>query len=199
MEKQNGIIGTGIITAIAASLCCITPVLALLAGTSGIAASFSWLEPLRSYLIGITILTIGFAWYQKLSAAKKDDCSCGTTEKKKIIHTKTFLAIVTVFAIVMMTFPYYSKFFYPRITNVSVIAADAVLQIAEVKIKGMTCAACEEHVKSEVAQLPGIVSSEVSYANGNAMISFDTTKTNINVIELAVNKTGYKVTEIKLK
>lgn len=199
MKKQNGIIGAGIITAIAALLCCITPVLALLAGTSGIAASFSWLEPLRPYLIGITILTIGFAWYQKLKPAKKDDCGCETTEKKTFIHTKTFLGIVTVFAILMMTFPYYSKIFYPQTAKEPVIIADAVLKIAEVKIKGMTCAACEEHVKFEVAKLPGIISSEVSYANRNAIITFDTMKTNIKVIELAVNKTGYKVTDIKLK
>lgn len=199
MKRQNGIIGAGIITAIAASLCCITPVLALLAGTSGIAASFSWLEPFRPYLIGITILTIGFAWYQNLRVAKKDDCGCETPERKKFIHTKTFLGIATVFAIVMMTFPYYSKFFYPQTSSKSVITADAVLQIAEVKIKGMTCAACEEHVKSEVAKLPGIVSSQVSYANRNAMITFDTMKINIKAIELAVNKTGYKVIDIKLK
>lgn len=199
MKKQNGIIGAGIITAIAASLCCITPVLALLAGSSGIAASFSWLEPLRPFLIGITILTIGFAWFQKLRAAKKDDCGCETPENKKFIHTKTFLGIVTVFAILMMAFPYYSKMFYPQTTNKSVITTDAVLKIAEVKIKGMTCAACEEHVKFEVTKLPGIISSEVSYANRNAMITFDTMKTNIKIIELAVNKTGYKVTDIKIK
>lgn len=199
MKKQNGIIGAGIITAIAASLCCITPVLALLAGSSGIAASFSWLEPLRPFLIGITILTIGFAWFQKLRAAKKDDCGCETPENKKFIHTKTFLGIVTVFAILMMAFPYYSKIFYPQTTNKSVITTDAVLKIAEVKIKGMTCAACEEHVKFEVTKLPGIISSEVSYANRNAIITFDTMKTNIKIIELAVNKTGYKVTDIKIK
>lgn len=58
--------GAGLISAIAASLCCITPVLALVAGSSGIAAGFSWLEPARPYLIGITILVLGFAWYQKL-------------------------------------------------------------------------------------------------------------------------------------
>lgn len=199
MKKQNGIIGAGIVTAIAASLCCITPVLALLAGTSGIAASFSWLEPLRPYLIGITIITIGFAWYQKLRPVKKDDCGCETVGKKKIIHTKAFLGIVTVFAILMMAFPYYSKIFYPQTAKEILITGDAVLKIAEVKIKGMTCAACEEHVKFEVTKLPGIISSEVSYANRNAMVTFDTMKTNIKAIELAVNKTGYKVTEIKLK
>lgn len=41
-ESQKGwMLGIG--TAIAASLCCITPVLALLGGVSGVAASFSWI------------------------------------------------------------------------------------------------------------------------------------------------------------
>ena len=49
----------GVLAAVAASLCCIAPVLALLAGTTGVAATFSWLEPFRPYLIGFTILILG--------------------------------------------------------------------------------------------------------------------------------------------
>jgi len=47
MKKTNKIIGAGVFTAIASSLCCITPVLALISGTSGVASTFSWLEPFR--------------------------------------------------------------------------------------------------------------------------------------------------------
>lgn len=71
MDNQKRLLSAGILTAIAASLCCITPVLALLVGTSGIASSFSWMEPFRPYLIGFTILVIGYAWYQKLKPVKK--------------------------------------------------------------------------------------------------------------------------------
>ncbi|MCF6243353.1 MAG: hypothetical protein L3J74_18705, partial [Bacteroidales bacterium] len=46
-KTSKRLLGAGIISAVAASLCCITPVLAIIAGSSGIAASFSWLEPLR--------------------------------------------------------------------------------------------------------------------------------------------------------
>jgi mercuric ion transport protein len=59
-------IGAGIVAAIVASLCCIAPVIALLAGTSSMASTFSFLEPARPYLIGLTIALLGFAWYQKL-------------------------------------------------------------------------------------------------------------------------------------
>jgi mercuric ion transport protein len=57
----------GIVLALTASLCCLTPVLALLSGVSGIAATFSFLEPARPCLVSTTVLALGFAWYQKLN------------------------------------------------------------------------------------------------------------------------------------
>lgn len=102
MKSENKLIGAGLLTAITASLCCITPVLALIAGTSGIASTFSWIEPFRPYLIGLTILVLGFAWYQKLKPRKEIDCECETDEKPKFIQSKKFLGSVTVFAIVML-------------------------------------------------------------------------------------------------
>ncbi|MEL0215875.1 MAG: mercuric transporter MerT family protein, partial [Burkholderiaceae bacterium] len=71
MKTDKKLIGAGLLTAFAASLCCITPVLALVAGTSGLASSFSWLEPARPYFIGLTILVLGFAWYQMLKPKKE--------------------------------------------------------------------------------------------------------------------------------
>ena len=66
MKEKKGLIGMGLLTALASSLCCITPVLAIFAGSSGMASSFSWMEPARPYLIIFTIIVLGFAWYQKL-------------------------------------------------------------------------------------------------------------------------------------
>ena len=82
MKNNNKLISTSIITPIAASLCCVTPVLALIAGTSGIASTFSWLEPFRPYLIGLTVLVLGFAWYQKLKPQKEIDCESALTHPR---------------------------------------------------------------------------------------------------------------------
>lgn len=57
------------IAALMSSLCCITPVLALIAGTSGLASTFSWLDPARPFFVGITVMVLSFAWYQKLLPA----------------------------------------------------------------------------------------------------------------------------------
>lgn len=115
--KSNGTyVGAGVISAIAGSLCCITPIIALLAGSSSIAANFSWIEPARPYLIGLSIAILAFAWYVKLKPAKSKgmDCNCEPTKKSAFIQSKTFLGIVTVFAILMMAFPLYAKIFYPK-------------------------------------------------------------------------------------
>ena len=102
MKSENKLIGASLLTAITASLCCITPVLALIAGTSGIASTFSWIEPFRPYLIGLTTLILGFTWHQKLKPEKEIDCVCETDEKPKFIQSKNFLGIVTIFVIVIL-------------------------------------------------------------------------------------------------
>ena len=187
----------GLLTAITASLCCITPVLALIAGTSGIASTFSWIEPFRPYLMGLTILVLGFAWYQQLKPRKEIDCECETDEKPKFMQSKTFLGIVTLFAIGMLTFPYYSEIFYPHTQKQIVVVKKSDNKTTEFQITGMTCTGCEEHVNHEVNKLSGILKSNTSYEDGNAIIEFDSSKTSETEIEKAINSTGYKVTDKK--
>lgn len=198
-NNSNKIIGMGVITAIAASLCCITPVLALIAGASGLASSFSWLEPARPYLIGVTILVIGFAWYQKLKPKKEIDCECETDEKPKFIQSKKFLGIVTAFAIIMIAFPFYAHIFYPNADKQVIVVDKSNIRTIEFSVSGMTCAGCEEHVNHEVSKLSGIIKSTASFKNENAIVEFDNSKTNVKEIEKAINKTGYLVTDRKEK
>jgi mercuric ion transport protein len=197
MKSENKLIGAGLLTAITASLCCITPVLALIAGTSGVASTFSWIEPFRPNLIVMTILVLAFAWYQKLKPQKEIDCECETNVKPKFIQSKKFLGIVTVFAIVMLAFPYYSGFFYSNTEKQIIVVDKSDIKKTEFKISGMTCASCEEHVNHKVNKLNGIVNSKASYENGNAIIEFDKSETNETEIEKAINSTGYKVTDKK--
>ncbi len=199
MKSDKKLIGAGLLTAIAASLCCITPVLALVAGTSGLASTFSWLEPARPYFIGLTILVLGFAWYQKLKTKKQIDCNCETEEKPKFIQSKMFLGIVTAFAIVMLAFPYYAHIFYPKPEKQVLVVDKSNVQTIEFSISGMTCASCEEHVNHEVNKLSGIIKSTASFENENAIVEFDNSKTNIAEIEKAINGTGYSVTDKKEK
>ena len=113
------------------------------------------------------------------------------------ISRSKFLGIVTVFAIVMLAFPYYSGIFYPNTEKQIIVVDKSDIKTTEFKISGMTCASCEEHVNHEVNKLTGIIKTNVSYDNGNAIIEFDRTQTDIQEIEKAITKTGYSVTDKK--
>jgi len=195
MSSEKKLVGTTIITAIAASLCCITPVLALIAGTSGIASTFSWIEPFRPYLIALTILILAIAWYQKLKPKKKEiDCEC-EDEKPKFINSKKFLLLVTLFAGLMLAFPYYTQIFYPNTNKEVVYVSESDINKVEYSIKGMTCTGCEVHIESEVNKLDGIIEVKANHEKGNTIVKYDKTKVTNKEIEDAVGKTGYKIIE----
>ncbi len=60
-SADKPLVGAGLLAALAASLCCITPLLAVVGGLGGVASSFAWLEPFRPYLIVLTVGVLGFA------------------------------------------------------------------------------------------------------------------------------------------
>lgn len=195
MSSEKKLVGTTIITAIAASLCCITPVLALIAGTSGIASTFSWIEPFRPYLIVLTILILTIAWYQKIKPKKQEiDCEC-EDEKPKFINSKKFLLLVTLFAGLMLAFPYYTQIFYPNTNKEVVYVSESDINKVEYSIKGMTCTGCEVHIESEVNKLDGIIEVKANHEKGNTIVKYDKTKVTNKEIEDAVGKTGYKIIE----
>ncbi|MDQ0477132.1 mercuric ion transport protein [Chryseobacterium sp. MDT2-18] len=176
MKTDKKLISTGLLAAFTASLCCITPLLAFIAGTSGLAATFSWLEPLRPYLIALTVFVLGFAWYLKLKPKQQLDCSCEKDEKIPFTQSKMFLGMVTLFAVVMLAFSYYSAVFYPKTEKQNIVVNQSDIREIEFTISGMTCASCGEHVNSEVHKLTGIISSDASYENKNAVVKFDDSK-----------------------
>ncbi|MET7029106.1 mercuric transport protein MerTP [Sediminicola luteus] len=197
MSSEKKLVGTTIITAIAASLCCLTPVLAFIAGTSGIASTFSWIEPFRPYLIALTLLVLAIAWYQKLRPINQEiDCEC-EDEKPKFLNSKKFLLLVSLFAVLMLAFPFYSQIFYPNPkTNKEIVyVSEANSAKVEYSIKGMTCSGCEGHIESEVHKLDGILEVKANYTKGNTVVTYDKTKVTNKEIEDAIGKTGYKIIE----
>ena len=185
MKSSNKIAGASLLTAVAASLCCITPIVGLIAGTSGMASTFSWMEPARPYLIVLTAVFLGFAWYQKFKPVKTDDCNCEVEKKNGFMKSTLFLGIITLFSVLMLTFPYYSYTFY---TNENATKLDSKnVQKSAFIIKGMTCKSCEKHVSHEILKLNGIGSVNVSYDQGKAVVDFDETQTNHREIIAAIN------------
>jgi len=192
--KDEKLMGVGIFTAIATALCCITPVFAMLAGIGGIAATFSWIEPYRPYLIGLTVFVLGFAWFQKLKPQGDIDCVCDD-EKPSFWQGKPFLGLITIFAVVMIAFPYYSGIFYGKnlkasdnlTSNTSTGVSDKGKYAKVVfAVDGMTCNGCEAHVEGEVSKLDGVTEVDASFKDGSTTIVFDEKKVNTHITNCAL-------------
>ncbi len=188
--------GASVFTAVAASLCCITPVLALISGAAGAASAFSWMEPFRPYLIGITVLVLGFAWYQKLKprTAEEIECACEEDKKTSFWQSKIFLGIVTVFAVLMMAFPYYGSVFDTDNKKVvAVVVHQNNIQTLYLNIQGLTCPTCDNNVENTVYQVGGVIDAKADYRTGKAVVKFDKSKTSADKIIKSINATSYKV------
>ena len=192
--KKNKSWIAGLLTAVAASLCCITPVLAFLGGASGLASSFSWMDPYRPYLICLTIAIFAFAWYKKLKPQKQVDCDCEADNKKSFWQSKSFLAIVTIIAGLLIAFPYYAKIFYSKPQETKVIIVDkANIATVQLNISGMDCEGCTAHINGELSKVNGVIEANTSYKNANAIVKFDNSKTSVDSLSNIINNIGYKV------
>lgn len=199
---SKAVTGVGIVAAIAASLCCITPLLALLAGASGAASSLSWLEPARPYLIGLAIAALAFAWYR--SESNKQSTACGPdgaciVAKKSFLASRTFLTIITIAAIALIAFPHYANVFYPKhqTQNVMVVESNNI-QSASFNIKGMSCKGCETEVNNELHKVAGVIDAQTFYDKGTSIVKYDKSKATIDQLKNAIAQTGYTVTDYKL-
>ena len=198
-SRNKGAVTTGILAAIAASSCCIPPVIAAIAGVGGMGTTLSWMEPFRPYLIGLAIVAIGYAWYAHLKPKQADDCGCDI-EKPKWYQTKSFLIGMTLFAAVSISFPYYSGVFFSDNNNgKSMVVQENNVSQAVLSIEGMTCAGCEHHVNATLNNSFGVVEASSSFETGIATVKFDKSKVSIDELAKTVKKeTGYKVTDKKI-
>jgi copper chaperone CopZ len=70
-------------------------------------------------------------------------------------------------------------------------------KVLKLKITGMTCAGCSNHISTALKNVDGIIEQSVEYPGDLATITYDPTKTNPETIIKVIEKTGYKAEIIK--
>lgn len=105
-NKKSLVLGIGaVLAAFGASLCCILPVAVALLGV-GSAALGAKLEFLRPWLAILTVIILALAHYR---ANRPVDCAPGEACALPSTHRRhrRLLWIITLFALLLMAFPYY--------------------------------------------------------------------------------------------
>lgn len=196
-NSQGKYAGVAIISTLAASLCCVVPIITIVAGGSSILSNFSWINAVRPYLIVLSMVVLALAWYFSLTRVNTlnlDCASCEPSKKISFVHSRSFLSIVTLFAIFMMTLPYYSALIYPKLELATgEMSGIGTSKQVIFKVQGMTCEACESHVDNELSKVDGVLSYKTSYNSSSSLVTFDSHKVDVRELKAAIRKTGYKV------
>ncbi len=69
----------------------------------------------------------------------------------------------------------------------------------KLKITGMTCASCNNHVSTTLKALDGVVEQKVEYPGDVATVKFNPAKTSVAVIIKAIETIGYKAATVSEK
>jgi len=62
----------------------------------------------------------------------------------------------------------------------------------KIGVNGMTCVGCEVTLEESISKIEGVVSVKASHTENEAIIEFDSTKTDINTITTTIKQSGYK-------
>jgi copper chaperone CopZ len=68
----------------------------------------------------------------------------------------------------------------------------------QMRIAGMTCAACAKGLEASFKNMPGVEKAAVDYKAGQATITFDPAKQNADSLSKLVTRCGYEVKETKV-
>lgn len=104
MKAALGAIGA----AVAASACCIGPVVFALLGAGALGASAVKLEAFRPWFLGLTLVLVGAAFYSAYRPAANERCAAdGTCTPGSKRAAKLMVWIATALAVLLIAFPYY--------------------------------------------------------------------------------------------
>ena len=100
-----------VVTAVAASVCCIGPVVAVTVGASAITAVAVRFEPFRPAFLTVTVALLGFAFYRVYRPAT-EICATNSACPPANRRAKRMVWFAAVVVLLFITFPYYVEYLF---------------------------------------------------------------------------------------
>lgn len=181
-----------VLSALAASICCIGPLVLLALGVGGVwASSLRAIEPFRPVFIVLTIGFLGFAFYRAYRKPSGAECaadgSCAIPRAARA--GRIALWIVTPIILALLAFPYLA----PQLLEGSNTKGATNVPTAQtvLKVDGMTCAACTANVRRSLMNVDGVQDAKVTLDPPEAVVSYDADKTSVDALTQATAKAGH--------
>jgi copper chaperone CopZ len=182
----------GILSAITASVCCLGPVVLVLAGLGSLGfgaliGRYHW------WFIVAAIVLLTVAWRSYLKEARR--CKAVSCEMVGGKRTRTALLVASVVVTVFVGLNLYTYASQQRSTRQATAGpTSGQLVSVMIPVEGMTCFTCELTVESSLKRLSGVQSAEAKANEGVAYVRYDPARVSLNDLLTAINKTGYHAT-----
>lgn len=183
-------LGGAVLAALAASACCIGPLVLALLGIGG-AGALAALSAYRPYILVATagLLGLGFyLTYKKPRAVEGDACGC---ERPGAGHAgKVGLWVATLLVGFFAASP-------SIIAGVASAArkpaapASARLETAVISVQGADCEACAVNMRAALSEAGGFHELELDVAAGTARVTFEPAPGRLDAYVAALNDLGY--------
>ena len=183
----------GVFAGLAASLCCVGPLLSLSLGLGSFAAS-AWFAQWRPVFLTVTFVLLGLAWYLTYRRPKVDcaDGSCARPPGKAARLSLWLGTLVALAAAIYPTLPAANH----QINAAVVAAGDAKLSVL---IPSMDCPPCAKGIEASLSRAPGVKQTAVDYDTKAAVLIYDPSVTSRDQLLALIDASGFPAERSSVK
>jgi copper chaperone CopZ len=188
--------GASVAAAVAASLCCILPILTAVTGI-GVLAAGARFEIWRPYLLGVTGLLLG-AGILLAYRDRKKACAPGSLCATRPVSRWNVIVLGTLTALVagLAAFPYYSGAVAQAVvgkpTPTRTVKPTALATVT-FRVPDMDCPACAVSLSATFQKLPGVADAKLDVDSREAVVTYDPRAQNIAALEKVISSAGFHV------
>lgn len=197
--QSKSLLGGVMLAAVAASLCCVIPLLFAGAGVSAIvvAGKFAIIRPYMLAVAGLLLLAGFYYAYRPLKVACEPGSACATPASRRRARLGIWFA--TAFAGLFALSPYWSA---ALIRSAAQTPNSPALQTAGVpvekttlRISTMVCEACAAVIESDLREQAGVRSAHVRFSESAVEVEYDPSQVSLAQIRRVIEKVGYHVAD----
>ncbi len=189
-------IGGAVLAALAASSCCIGPLVLAALGIGG-AGAFAVLGAYRPYILGITTVLLAGGFYltyrKPRVAADGDACGCEKPSPKAGRAAQVGLWIATALVVLFAAAPNLIACFASRGQPGAVATtASAAVEHATIRVEGMDCEACATHIRGALTKVGGFHSLTLDLKGQAVTVAYEPAAGRLQAYVAAINDLGYE-------
>jgi hypothetical protein len=176
-------VSTTLLSTFIHSLCCLLPLLTALIGFGGV-SSLGWLLQYQAYIVGFQVALMAWSFYQ-VYAGHQQATAAHLRREKLLLWS---IAAVSVAAAVLP----HSGWLRTEKQQLTAEQIQRVLTTRKLTLKIEQVSPTSQSVEQALANINGVVDSQITYRNGSATLRYHLKETSQMLIVEALRKQGFR-------